>query len=42
MMDWEGGKAKAIECFKKTLPLKAIPEIKEKLKKLLAEKNKDL
>ncbi|QOG02085.1 hypothetical protein [Flavobacterium sp. MDT1-60] len=30
-------KAKAIETFKKTLKLKAIPETKEKLEKLLKE-----
>ena len=34
----KGDKAKAIENFKKTLPLKAIPETKEKLEKLLEEK----
>ncbi|MCW3094367.1 MAG: hypothetical protein JWP81_5436 [Ferruginibacter sp.] len=31
-------KTKAIESFKKTLPLKAIPGTKEKLEKLLEEK----
>ena len=34
----KGDKAKAIESFKKTLSLKAIPETKEKLEKLLKEK----
>jgi predicted alpha/beta superfamily hydrolase len=34
----KGDKAKAIESFKKTLSLKAIPETKEKLDKLLKEK----
>lgn len=34
----KGDKAKAIESFKKALTLKAIPETKEKLEKLLAEK----
>jgi hypothetical protein len=34
----KGGKAKALESFKKTLPLKAFPETKEKLEKLLQEK----
>jgi len=33
-----GDKTKAIECFKKTLTLKAIPETKEKLDKLLNRK----
>ena len=33
-----GDKAKAIESFKKTLSLKAIPETKEKLDILLKEK----
>lgn len=34
----KGDKAKAIETFKKALTLQAIPETKEKLEKLLAEK----
>ncbi|WP_264536673.1 alpha/beta hydrolase-fold protein [Flavobacterium sp. N1736] len=34
----KGDKAKAIEAFKKALTLKAIPETKEKLEKLLKEK----
>jgi uncharacterized protein HemY len=34
----KGDKAKAIECFKKTLTLKLIPETKEKLEKLLKER----
>jgi len=34
----KGNKAKAIESFKKTLSLKAIPETIEKLEKLLKEK----
>lgn len=36
----KGDKAKAIETFKKALTLQAIPETKEKLEKLLAEKKK--
>lgn len=36
----KGDKAKAIESFKKALTLKAIPETKEKLEKLLADKKK--
>ena len=36
----KGDKAKAIESFKKALTLQAIPETKEKLEKLLAEKKK--
>ena len=35
-----GDKTKAIESFKKALTLKAIPETKEKLEKLLNEKKK--
>jgi uncharacterized protein len=35
----KGDKLKAIESFKKTLTLKLIPETKEKLEKLLKEKN---
>jgi uncharacterized protein HemY len=35
-----GDKTKAIESFKKALTLKAIPETKEKLEKLLNERKK--
>lgn len=35
----KGDKAKAIESFKKSLSLKAIPETIEKLEKLLKERN---
>jgi predicted alpha/beta superfamily hydrolase len=38
----KGDKLKAIESFKKTLSLQAIPETKQKLETLLKEKNKDI